>query len=130
MAEVLPPNSLAAAAGPRAKRDKAWRENALGYLFAAPAILAIALVLFYPIINLLITSFFSRPTLTRPSRLVGLKNYIEVLTDPIFPSALGNTLVWTLGVTVGQVVVEMFFALLLHQRFPGRALARAAIIIP
>jgi multiple sugar transport system permease protein len=38
--------------------------------------------------------------------------------------------VWTLGVTIGQVVVGLYFALLLHQRFPGRWLARMAVIIP
>ena len=111
------------------QRD-ALRENLLAYLFLLPAILAIALVLFYPIISLFVTSFFSQPTLTRPSHFIAFANYLSVLKDPIFPTALRNTVIWTLGVTGGQVVVGLYFALLLHLRFPGRWLARALVIIP
>lgn len=130
MAEQSIPNSLAVAARKRIARRQALRENALAYLFVAPAILAILLVLFYPIINLLITSFYSRPTFTRPSEFIGLKNYLEVLSDPIFPTAVRNTFIWTFGVTIGQVVLGMYFALILHQRFPGRWIARVGVIIP
>jgi len=111
-------------------RRQALHENLLAYLFLLPAILAIVLVLFYPIINLFVTSFFSRPTLTRPSHFIGLVNYLSVLQDPIFPTALRNTIVWTLGVTIGQVMIGMYFALILHLRFPGRWLARALVIVP
>ncbi|MBI5667777.1 MAG: sugar ABC transporter permease [Chloroflexi bacterium] len=108
----------------------ALRENLLAYLFLAPAIIAIVLVLFYPILNLLITSFYSRPTFTRPSTFIGIKNYLEVLNDPIFPLAVKNTVIWTFGVTIGQVILGMYFALMLHRRFPGRWLARMLVIVP
>ena len=111
-------------------RRQVLRENLLAYLLLLPAILAIALVLFYPIISLFVTSFYSRPTLTRPSHFIGLENYLAVLSDPIFPTAVRNTVIWTFGVTNGQVVVGMYFALLLHLRFPGRWLARALVIVP
>lgn len=106
------------------------KENLLAYLFLTPAIVAIVLVLFYPILNLFVTSFYSRPTFTRPSVFIGIKNYLEVLNDPIFPLAVKNTVIWTFGVTIGQVVLGMYFALLLHRRFPGRWLARMLVIVP
>ncbi len=106
------------------------RENLLAYLFLLPAILAIGLVLFYPIISLFVTSFYSRPTLTHPSHFIALENYISVISDPIFPTAIRNTFIWTFGVTLGQVILGMYFALILHRRFPGRWLARALVIIP
>jgi multiple sugar transport system permease protein len=112
-----------------ARRD-ALRENLLAYLFLLPALLAIGLVLFYPIISLLFTSFYSRPTLTRPSHFIGFENYLSVLQDPIFPTAVRNTFIWTFGVTIGQVILGLYFALILHRRFPGRWLARALVIIP
>lgn len=112
------------------RRREALRENLLAYAFLLPALLAIALVLFYPIINLLITSFYSQPTLSRPSRFIGFANYLSVLQDPIFPTAVRNTFIWTFGVTVGQVILGLYFALLLHRRFPGRWLARALVIVP
>lgn len=114
----------------RAARGRALRETALAYVFSAPALLAIALVLFYPIISLLITSFYSKPTLSHPSRFIGLENYLSVLGDPIFPTAVRNTFIWTFGVTAGQIVLGLYFALILHQRFRGRWLARALMIVP
>jgi len=106
------------------------RETALAYAFSAPALLAVVGVLFYPIISLLITSFYSQPTLSRPSAFIGLINYLSVASDPIFAGAVWNMFVWTIGVTLGEVVVGLYFALLLHQRFPGRWLARMAVIVP
>lgn len=106
------------------------KENVLAYLLLAPAILAIVVVLFYPILSLLITSFYSRPTMTRPSAFIGLANYVEVLRDPIFPLALKNTLIWTFGVTLGQVLLGIYFSLILHRRFPGRWLARMLVVVP
>jgi multiple sugar transport system permease protein len=41
-----------------------------------------------------------------------------------------NTFIWTFGVTIGQVILGLYFALILHRRFPGRWLARALVIIP
>lgn len=111
-------------------RQRKMRENMLAYLFLAPTIFAVVLVLFYPIINMVITSFYSRPTLTRPSAFIGFENYLEVFKDPIFGQALKNTVLWTVGVTFGQVILGFYFALILHRRFPGRWLARMLVVIP
>lgn len=112
------------------QRRSARRETLQAYLFAGPALLAILAVLFYPIISLFITSFYSRPTFTRPSEFIGWTNYLEVISDPIFPSAVFNTFVWTFGVTLGQVVLGLYFAILLHKRFPGRWIVRTLVIVP
>ena len=130
MAEKTISNRLAVISHRSTDRHQALRENLMAYLFLLPAILAIGLVLFYPIVNLFITSFYSRPTFTRPSEFIGLENYLAVLRDPIFPTAIRNTFIWTFGVTIGQVVVGIYFALILHRRFPGRWLARVLVIIP
>ncbi len=112
------------------RRKQALQESMLAYLFLTPAILAIAFVLVYPIISLLISSFHSQATYTRPSQFIGLGNYVTVLADRAFSKAVKNTFVWTAGVTIGQVIVGMYFALLLHRRFPGRWLARMLVIVP
>ena len=130
MAEQTLTNPAAPIARRQAERRQAVRENLLAYLFLLPALLAIILVLFYPIISLLVTSFYSNPTMTRPSQFIGFKNYLSVLSDPIFPTAVRNTFIWTFGVTIGQVLLGIYFALILHQRFPGRWLARVLVIIP
>ncbi len=110
--------------------SQALRDNLVAYLFLAPAILSIVLVLFYPIGNMVVSSLFSRPTYTRPSVFIGLQNYTKVLNDPIFPTAVKNTFVWTIGVSAGQVILGIYFALLTHRRFPGRWLVRVLVIVP
>ena len=79
---------------------------------------------------MIVSSMFSRPTFTRPSVFIGLANYLEVLNDPIFPTAVKNTFIWTIGVTFGQVILGAYFALLTHRRFPGRWLVRVLVILP
>jgi multiple sugar transport system permease protein len=117
---------------PRAKaaRRRTLQENFLAYLFLAPTIAVVVLVLFYPIGRIVITSFYSQPTYSRPSEFIGWQNYQAILNDPVFPEVVGHTVQWTLGVTIGQICLGMYFALLLHQHFPFRGLARMLIIIP
>ncbi len=130
MAEQTLSNPIVSRDRRKTVRRQAMRENLLAYLFLLPALIAIIVVLFYPILSLMVTSFYSSPTLTRPSQFIGLKNYLAVLNDPIFPTAVRNTFIWTFGVTIGQVLLGIYFALILHQRFPGRWLARVLVIVP
>src|SRR5690606_10348737 len=99
-------------------------------LFLAPAILALLLVLFYPVLKIVVTSFFSEATMAKPSEFIGFENYAAVLRDPAFPLAVRNTLLWTVAVTIGQVLLGGYFALLLYRRFPLRWLARILVIVP
>ncbi|HVO69966.1 MAG TPA: sugar ABC transporter permease [Aggregatilineaceae bacterium] len=114
----------------KAARRRTLQENLLAYLFLAPTIAVVVLVLFYPIIRIVITSFYSQPTYTRPSEFIGWQNYRAILNDPVFPEVVRHTIQWTIGVTIGQVCLGMYFALLLHQHFPFRGLARMLVIIP
>jgi hypothetical protein len=58
------------------KRNETLLNNLVAYLFLAPALLTIILVLFYPIANMVVTSMLSRPTLSRPYVFIGLENYV------------------------------------------------------
>ena len=111
-------------------RRNALRENVVAYLFMLPTIIVMLGVLLYPIISLFATSFYSRPTLSRPTEFIGFGNYLSVLSDPAFLPAVKNTLIWTAGVTLGQTMLGLYFALILHRPFPGRWLARMLVIVP
>jgi multiple sugar transport system permease protein len=102
----------------------------LPYLLAAPAFALMLGVLVYPLVHALVNSFSSEATIFHPARFVGLANYQAALADPIFARAVGNTLYWTVAVTVGEVLVGLYFALLLQQRFVGRGLLRGFVMLP
>jgi len=103
----------------------------LPYIFLAPAVLVTFVIVFFPMIQAIITSFYDL-ILWKPnaSRFVGFGNYVRLFSDPVFWIALKNTAIW-IGMTVPlQMGLGLITALLLNRHFPWRGLARALIIIP
>jgi len=114
-----------------------------GALMSAPALLIILVVVAFPLlyslwmslaeVNLLKTSgpaleFFG---IRLPLfRFVGLENYIRVFTDPLYWSSLARTVYFVAAFVVEATLVGLSMALVLHQRFRGRPLMRAVLLIP
>jgi ABC-type sugar transport system permease subunit len=63
-------------------------------------------------------------------RFVGLENYIRVFSDPLYWSSLGRTVYFVAAFVVEATLVGLGMALVLHQRFRGRPLMRAVLLIP
>ncbi|CDN52290.1 carbohydrate ABC transporter permease [Neorhizobium galegae] len=109
-----------------------WRsERRLPYLLLAPAVVVTVVIVFMPMVQAVFTSFYDL-ILFRPnaSRFVGFGNYVKLFNDPVFWTALWNTIIW-IGLTVPlQMGLGLMAALLLNREFPWRGLARALIIIP
>lgn len=95
---------------------------------------AMLLLIVWTQIPFVLTLYHSvrRFNLLNPERqgFVGLDNFISLLTDPIFWTAILNTLVLVLAVLAVTVAVGTLLALLFYQEFPGRALARTLVISP
>jgi len=90
----------------------------LPYALLAPAIAALALVLGYPLIKLIVLSvqkFGLRQQFGAPADFVGLANYHRILTDPDFRTVLVRTVLYT-AVTVSlTMVIGTLLALLLQR---------------
>ncbi len=102
------------------------------WLLLAPALVILAVIVFYPLVRTLITSF-QKYDLTSPSDIflfVGLKNYKSTLHSGEFLGRLAITLQYSVGAVAGQFVLGMIFALLLNQRIRGRPLFRAIFLMP
>lgn len=107
------------------------RLDPLPYGLLAPALAVVALVVFVPMIEAVVTSLWDL-VLWKPNaaRFVGLGNYIALFHDPVFWTALGHTAIW-IGLTVPlQMALGLITALLLDREFPWRGLARALVIVP
>lgn len=108
------------------------KEAQLGWLMVAPALLAIIAVALYPIIHTfwlsLHTVKLTEPGLGQP--FVGLKNYINLLTDARTLNALWNTVVFTVSSVSLEFVFGLAIALLIHRNFVGRGIVRAAVLVP
>lgn len=103
----------------------------LPYVLLSPAVLATLVVVFYPMLQALVTSLYYN-ILWKPRALkfIGLDNYIAIWNDEVFWSSLGRTAIW-IGLTVPlQLLLGLVTALLLNQQFRWRGLARSLILIP
>lgn len=101
------------------------------YLLIAPAVIIIACVVFYPIINAISMSFQSYD-LRYPNDIAftGLENYIEMFQDQLFIQGVKKTLIWV-GFGVGlQFFFGFVLASLLNKKFFGRGIVRAISLIP
>ena len=65
---------------------------------------------------------YGKPTVN--GQFIGFENYKVILTDPNFQQALGHTLFVVVASLVIQGPLAILFALLLNQKFKGRALIR------
>jgi multiple sugar transport system permease protein len=103
------------------------------YILVLPAILVITLVILYPILEGIVTSFHYK-VLTRPGRgtpFIGLDNYYRILfRDKVFWISLKNTFWWVLGSVSVQFVLGFLVALVLNQEFRFRGLVRGIVLIP
>jgi multiple sugar transport system permease protein len=103
----------------------------LPYVLLSPAVLATVIVVFYPMVQAVITSLYNN-ILWKPRavKFIGLDNYIAIWNDPVFWASLGRTAIW-IGLTVPlQLLLGLVTALLLNQTFRWRSLARSLILIP
>lgn len=107
------------------------RRNRYAFVLIAPGLLLISVILIYPLLRGVVSSFFTSPQGSLAlDRFVGLKHYRDLFADAIFRRAMGNSVVWTLWIVGAQYVIGLGIALILHRSFRGRGLFRSLILIP
>jgi multiple sugar transport system permease protein len=95
-----------------------------------PAIVLIALVVIWPVVVMVQTSFQNVSALGITLGSAGLRNYSAVLDNPNLPGILVRTVIWVAVVVGITMLISLGVAQLLNQRFPGRRVVRWAIIAP
>ena len=102
------------------------------YLYVAPALLVMLIVIAYPVYYTIDLSFFKTPaSLSLANKtFTGLDNYVTVLTSAIFWKVTWQTIIWTVLSTLFSFLIGLGAALALHRAFIGRALLRGLLLIP
>jgi multiple sugar transport system permease protein len=125
---VLPASSVRRAALPvRLRRRLA--DNALAYTFLAAALLCFAVFSWYPMLRGITLSFQQDNLVTDPI-WVGLDNYRNVLTDPLFVTAWVNTFKFTGLALVFGYGVPFVLAILLNELRHFTGFFRLAVYLP
>lgn len=93
------PNSdVRTARGSYNKFLRAFTNNFSAWMLLLPAVILLFIIAWKPIFEGMFLSFFKMQGYTM-QEFVGFKNYTDVLSDPIFPTVLGNTfkyVMWSL----------------------------------
>lgn len=106
------------------------RAPLLSWLFVAPALIIISVMLYYPMIGTVIESLYSSSFISPVPDFVGLDVYRTIIGDGAFGQIVLNSVIWTVGVVLLQNVLGFFTALLLNQNLPGQGLMRSLILLP
>ncbi|ALV46604.1 ABC transporter permease [Arthrobacter alpinus] len=110
----------------------AWANRHRKWLFAAPAMIFVGLLIIFPLVWTVYLSLTdSHGSVRAPSEFIGFANYLEVLSDTErFWPAVGRTAFFTVTALVVEVVLGMMIALLLWRPFRGEKWVRVAILLP
>ncbi|HKN57001.1 MAG TPA: ABC transporter permease subunit [Amycolatopsis sp.] len=122
---VVPPvERQATRARPRRRRSLA------PLVWIGPSLLVIALVIVYPAVTMVWTSFQKVNSIGLTLGSAGLHNYRTLLAEPSLPRVIGHTVLWVVLVVGITVVVSLALAQFLDKRFAGRRIVRWALIVP
>jgi len=93
-----------------------WQRNqikVIPYLYIAPFFILFAVFLAYPVFDSFWISFHKQQGISTPE-FVGLKNYINLLSDPRFTQSFINTTVYALGSLLLQVPLAFIIAVVVN----------------
>lgn len=102
----------------------------LPYLLALPSLLLAAVVIFWPVWDLI---QIATHDVSRFGQLRGTNdfaNFSELFGDPDFIAALWRTGLWTVLVVGGALALSLPVAIILNTDFYGRGLARVVVMLP
>jgi multiple sugar transport system permease protein len=122
----------AASPGPARRRRTAGRvRRRLGPLpWIAPSLILIAVVVLWPIVTMIQTSTQNITPIGITIGSAGAQNYTTLFHDPNLPGILVRTVLWVTAVVGITMLLSLGLAQLFNQRFPGRRVARWALIAP
>jgi multiple sugar transport system permease protein len=123
--EAPAPARQARQSEPARRRRRTWPSKRTGFLLTAPAVLAIGLLVLYPL------GYSINESLHRSSGSFTLHNYRIALANPAFRTSFKNTIAFTVIMVVTEIVLGLAVALALQTIGPRkRAILRALFMIP
>ena len=109
--------------------NRKTQEALTGYLFVSPWIITAIVFTFGAMVYVFYLSFTDLQLLNVP-KLIGLDNYVKVLKDPLFHTAVFNTLIYAAVVTFCQTWLALILAVVLNAKLRGKQFFRIAWYIP
>lgn len=123
MMTTLSPSSRAATRG--------WSDITIRNLFVIPTVAFLIIFNVFPLLYSLGFSFTDfRASSKDAVNFVGLKNYADILADPVIWRSFATTLWYVIVSVTGQFVVGFGMALLLNRHIPGKGFLTTLLLLP
>jgi multiple sugar transport system permease protein len=115
---------------PRRSTGRRVRQALAPLLWVGPALGLIGVIVLWPVVVLFQTSFQH----ISPDGFVlgsaGSKNFKNLFDEPDLNGVLIRTVIWVVAVVIVTMLISMVLAQLFNARWPGRRVARWALIAP
>lgn len=100
-----------------------------GWIFIFPALIGTIIFIIIPVICSLGLSF-AKWDLLNPIQFVGLDNYKEIFSEPLFFKILWNTIVFAVSTSVLGVIIPLILACILNSKIRGSEFYKTAYFLP
>lgn len=101
-----------------------------GLLAIAPGLVLILALILYPVAYSLWLSLLEKHSFFPDQRFIGLDNYVYLWGDAEFWASLWYGVVYSFWTILLQILLGVAAALILHESFRGRNLARGIVLFP
>ena len=114
----------------RRRPQGAWWRVLPNYLFVAPYFIIFLVLAGGPLAYTVYMSLFNRQLFDKNPPFIGLKNYADLWTDPLWLTVLFNTVEFVVLTVIGVTLVALGAALLLRSIARGQTLLRTVFFAP
>ncbi|GAA0489587.1 MAG: ABC transporter permease [Microbacterium sp. SCN 70-18] len=112
------------------QRLSKWDLKVSPYLYISPFFITFAVVGLFPIIYTAIISFMDWDLIRGSGTFVGFDQYIWILSQPHFWTALRNTFSIFLLSTIPQIILAIFIASVLDRNLRAKTFWRMSVLVP
>ncbi len=110
--------------------NKTLQNKIKPYIWLLPSIILMAVFVIFPIVIVFKLAFSEVSKSGVVGGFVGFKNFRDAIGLPAFKTVMLNTLYWVVSVVGLSTVLGFIIAMVLNQKFHGRKIARAILVLP
>ena len=110
--------------------NKTLQKRIRPYIWLLPSIILMAVFVIFPILIVFRLAFSEVSKAGIVGGFVGFKNFRDAIGLPAFKTVMLNTFWWVISVVGLSTVFGFIIAMVLNQKFHGRKIARAILVLP
>ena len=115
---------------PETRFTRLSRERIVQYAFLLPALIALAVLLAFPIMSSFTYSLTNKSLIYPKTSFVGLDNFLSILHDQAFWNSALNSLLFTIAIVALQFLLGLVAAIALNRIHRFQGFFRTLLIIP